>query len=338
VRNFREPISTGQTTERVPITSLLVGDSPRLNGEDDQHIQLLAASEQTLPPIIVHRQTMRVIDGMHRLRAAALKGESCIEISYFEGSEEDAFVTAVKANIAHGLPLSLNDRRAAAARIVATHPHKSDRSIAAITGLAPGTVGAIRRHVCSGEGGGEEGILARIGRDGRVRPLDTTERRRIAADVIAKDPDASLRMIAKIAGISPATARDVRERLRLGSNLMADGQVAGRARHSHAAKEKDLRHSGDRAPRDRASLLQALKKDPSLRFTERGRVLLRSLCARATGPDLEHDALRTLPPHSAYLVAELARRCAADWMNLADQVEQGLAACNTRGAMEVADS
>ena len=63
----------------VPVSSLLSGDSPRLAGENLEHVQLLAVV-QGLPPILVHRSTMRVIDGMHRLRAAKLRGDETIAV------------------------------------------------------------------------------------------------------------------------------------------------------------------------------------------------------------------------------------------------------------------
>src|ERR1051326_1883704 len=55
----------------VPLLSLLPADSPRLNGEDRAHILRLAETETPLPPILVDKRTMRVIDGMHRLMAAS---------------------------------------------------------------------------------------------------------------------------------------------------------------------------------------------------------------------------------------------------------------------------
>ncbi len=39
------------------------------------HARSLAQTEADLPPIVVHRTTTRVIDGMHRLTAAGLRGE-----------------------------------------------------------------------------------------------------------------------------------------------------------------------------------------------------------------------------------------------------------------------
>jgi hypothetical protein len=130
----------------VPVLALRPADSPRLNGEDKAHIARLAETETPLPPILVDRRTMRVIDGMHRLMAASLQGRETIEVIFFDGKEADVFLHAVKENVTHGLPLSRADRRAAAQRIIASHPHLSDRAIGQSTGLAAKTVAAIRRR------------------------------------------------------------------------------------------------------------------------------------------------------------------------------------------------
>jgi ParB-like chromosome segregation protein Spo0J len=60
--------------ERVSIESLAESGSPRLAGQNEEHARLLAESGLELPPIVVHRPTRRVIDGMHRLAAARLRG------------------------------------------------------------------------------------------------------------------------------------------------------------------------------------------------------------------------------------------------------------------------
>ena len=91
----------------------------------------------------------------------------CVEsevLVVIDGSEADAFVRAVQANIKHGLPLSLRDRKAAAARIVYSHPWWSNRAIASVTGLSPKTVAGIRRS--TGESAPGD---VRVGRDGRAR-------------------------------------------------------------------------------------------------------------------------------------------------------------------------
>src|SRR6266536_5847535 len=101
----------------VPVDNIRVAGSPRSTGEDLEHTRMLADVSARLPPIIVHRPTMRVVDGVHRLRAAQLCGRDEIEVRFFDGSEQEAFVLAVRTNVAHGMPLSLADRKAAAARI-----------------------------------------------------------------------------------------------------------------------------------------------------------------------------------------------------------------------------
>jgi len=88
---------------------------------------------------------MGIIDGVHRVQAAILRGQKEIDAEFVDGSSEDAFVLAVRVNVDHGLPLSLADRKAAAERILDTHPDWSDRAIAAAVGLSHKTVGAIRR-------------------------------------------------------------------------------------------------------------------------------------------------------------------------------------------------
>jgi ParB-like chromosome segregation protein Spo0J len=310
---------------RVQVRSLLAGVSPRLNGENDEHIQLLAASEAPLPPILVHRETMQVIDGMHRLRAAQLRGQESIDVEFFDGSRTEAFIGAVKANIEHGLPLTLADRQAAAERIIDSHPHCSDRWIAATTGLGAATVAAIRRR------NNPDGckVAARVGRDGRVRPLSSEDGRRVARDVIARNPEASLREIARVAGISPATVRDVRQRMRRGDDPVSPKRVSsGRGRRVTTVRQPRPEHGQSRSRgslRNPALLLQNLKRDPSLRFTDSGRALLRWLEARASGPAGWQDPIEAAPPHCAYLVAELARSCAEEWLRFARQLEQQLA-------------
>jgi hypothetical protein len=128
----------------VPISALVVDGSPRSAGADSGHIRLLAELSGTLPPITVHRPTMRVIDGMHRVRAAMLNGRSEIEARLLDCDENVAFVLAVKANVTHGLPLSQADRAAAAERIILDNPQWSDRAVAAAAGLSDKTVSRIR--------------------------------------------------------------------------------------------------------------------------------------------------------------------------------------------------
>ena len=131
-------------SEMVEIQELVFGDSPRSGGERPEHTARLLKCGVPLPPILVHRSSMRIIDGVHRVRAAQTQGAATIEAMMLDCSWESAFVVAVAANRGVGLPLSLEDRRSAAARIVLSHPQWSDRSIASLARLSAKTVCAIR--------------------------------------------------------------------------------------------------------------------------------------------------------------------------------------------------
>lgn len=303
----------------VPIRLLLPADSPRQVGEDAAHIRVLAESDAVLPPILVHRATMRVIDGMHRVAAARLRGYDTIEVTFFDGSEAEAFVLAVKANVTHGLPLSRPDREAAAARIIASRPRWSDRAIAAATGLAATTVATIRRRTITDD----QQADVRIGRDGRVRPVDGAEGRRLASLVIAARPDTSLREIARAAGISPATARDVRDRMHRGDDPVPPKLRVRRTRSELPRRRVETPpRTPSREEREPTSVLENLRQDPSLRFAESGRALLRWLAGHSIDPDDWRAFVEATPPHCANIVAGLARSYAKEWLDFASELDQ----------------
>jgi ParB-like chromosome segregation protein Spo0J len=299
------------STARVPVGSLEIWDSPRMSGINNDHVRALAESDVTLPPIIVQRSTMRVVDGLHRLRASALRGDEEIDVRLFDGGDDEAFVLAVQANVTHGLPLSLAERKAAAARIAESHPQWSDRAIGTATGLSHKTVGAIRRRAT----GGVYQLHARVRRDGRVRPVSGAAGRQAAGKLIAENPGASLRQIAQLAGISPGTVRDVRDRLRQHEDPVLPPQ----------------RHGGGRATGgpttalvDRASILRTLREDPSLRLTDRGRALIRLLNLDVLGTSDSRRLADSVPPHCVRTVVELAADRAKAWLDFAAQLERRL--------------
>ena len=301
--------------KRLPIESLLPADSPRLEGLDQEHVRVLAESPDESPPIVVHRASRRVIDGMHRLHAAVLHGATEIDVRLFDGDERDAFVLAVQANIVHGLPLSLADRNAAAARIITSYPEWSDRAIASRVGLAPKTVGSVRR--CSAQP--RSARTARRGLDGRIRPVSSTEGRLAASRILRERPNAPLREIAEAAGIAPSTAMDVRNRLVSGQHPVPNR----RQRHV-----KDLSLPGPDCTRPRPSAdtiestLQVVRADPSIRFNAAGRLLLRWLGARPPGQADWNRLVRSVPSHCADLVANLARRNADLLHEFAAELEE----------------
>jgi hypothetical protein len=309
-------------TVSLSITSLLLDDSPRQDGENGEHVRVLAESEEQLPPIIVHGQSMRVIDGTHRIRAAVMRGEEEIEAKIYHGTDENAFLLAVRMNIAHGLPLTRADRTAAAARIIRTHPQWSNRMIATATGLSAGTVGKVRRRSTVHNAQS----TTRVGKDGRVRPIDSAAGRLKAAELLAEKPIASIRAIAKEAEVSPSTVHNVRQRLRAGQEPALEQQ---RVRKSPATpRPPDIcppRQApggpGSAASADVATILVHLRGDPSLRFSDSGRSLLRWLDRYRVGMEGFNKIAEIVPDHCAGSVAKLARGYARIWTEVAAQLD-----------------
>jgi ParB-like chromosome segregation protein Spo0J len=323
---------TDALTAVVPVSvlSLKPADSPRLNGEDKAHIARLAETETPLPPILVQKKTMRVIDGMHRLMAASLQGRETIGVIFFDGSDADIFLRAVQENVTHGLPLSQADRRAAAERIIASHPHMSDRAIGHSVGLAAKTVAAIRKR--SSEEVPQSN--ARVGRDGRVRPLNSREGRQRAADLLAQQPQASLRDVARVSGIAPATVLDVRKRLERGEPPVpgkhpgngrtasgAEANADGDETSAPAVRFDPRSASPSTEPRDPAATVQKLLRDPSLRSSERGKGMLRLLSVNAVGAQELQDLAASVPLHCVATFVQLARQYAKMWQDFAMELD-----------------
>jgi hypothetical protein len=310
---------------RIPVGDLILSDSPRRSGENLDHVRALAESEDHLPPIIVHQPTMRVVDGMHRLRAARMRGETEIEARFFQGDEASSYVLAVRSNVAHGLPLSLADRKAAAARIIGLYPIWSDRAIASITGLAAKTVAALRKNIGqSGCPSAEDHHLdARLGRDGRVRPRNRAERRELAAKLIRENPHASLREIAKKAEISPETVRSVRAALgRADNSRLSKDSNSTEKRAASPDGLVAVNRTRDTSYKEITAALQALRADPSLRSTESGRVLLQLLSAAQALREHGHVLITGMPAHCMDRVSKIARECARAWYDFAEKTDR----------------
>jgi ParB-like chromosome segregation protein Spo0J len=293
----------------VPIAALLPADTPRLSGVDEQHVRVLADTEGTLPPILVHRPTMRVIDGMHRLHAALLKHQDEIEARFFHGTDEQAFLLAVEENATHGLPLSAAERRAAACRIIAAEPELSDRAVSAATGLSARSIATLRRRSTADI----PQLNTRIGADGRRRPLNGSAGRLRAARIIVGHPSASLREIARAADVSIGTAHDVRTRVRRGENPLPPGQPAPAPTRVSPPPARPIPPPSRTETRDSRTILQSLMNDPSLRYTNNGRDLLRWLRTHTITADTWPDLVEAVPPHCSEIVAELAHQCATTW-------------------------
>jgi ParB-like chromosome segregation protein Spo0J len=313
--------------EIVPLAAIRNSYTPRKNKANESHIQVLAQSPLPLPPILVHRDSMRVIDGVHRLRATELRGHSTIAARLFEGNDAEAFALAVHLNVTHGLPLTLSERKAAAQRVLASYPHWSDRSIGLIAGVSNKTVGKLRG--CATEEISQ--LNPRLGRDGKVRPVSPANGRHRAAEFLSTNPRASLREIARKAGVSVTTARDVRKRIDNGDNPLPDN-LAKKVGHSAApavtaanGAATPLANSSPgtrKHPEGRGrDLLQRLRNDPSVRSSERGRELLRLLSTVVVAITACNEFAEAAPTHCSGTFAEIARNNARAWQEIAEKFE-----------------
>ncbi|WP_093948545.1 hypothetical protein [Amycolatopsis vastitatis] len=77
----------------------------------------------------------------------------------------------------------------------------------------------------------------------------------------------------------------------------------------------------DEDPDGLAAILDSLGQDPAVKLTDSGRALLRWLASHALSPE-DTDVFDAVPPQYANLVADIARRNAAIWQELANIVER----------------
>lgn len=302
----------------VPIELLREGDYPRSDGIDQGHVELLSGLDGELPPILVHRPTMRIIDGVHRLNAARLRNDHTLDVVYFDGSEEEAFLLSVESNIRHGLPLSLKDRKRAAQRILRTFPEWSNRSIASRVGLDHKTVGSIRQR--QGDPAAQPGV--RVGLDGRVRPLDPADGRRRAQAEIIRNPRAPLRDIASLAGVSVETVRNVRGRMTPKADRPAAAVAASVPRPTARGEVRApaAAQTPSSGPSEIVATVESLKRDPAVRYSDDGRALVRWLESRLIHEE-DTDRVLRVPAHQKASVARAARMIAARWNEIARRLE-----------------
>jgi ParB-like chromosome segregation protein Spo0J len=298
-----------------------------------------------LPPILVQRNSLRVIDGTHRLEAAKARGERFIRARVINCADNAAYILAVRANTSHGLPLSRADRAASARRILGWHPDWSDCAIGINTGLSAKTVARIRRESADEI----QQFTKRLGRDGKRRPVTALEGRKRAAEYIAARPEASLREVARETDVSLGTVQDVRARMRRG----LDPVTASRGGRRLAAVERPaVRTAASRQPAPglpgppaaRTTLLPSgigprhgerparpplwprlapkLAGDPRLRYTEGGRALLRWMTAHMMDTGQWQEYADSVPSHWLDDISALAEQASEEWRSFAEHLRR----------------
>ncbi|HEY4332550.1 MAG TPA: ParB N-terminal domain-containing protein [Ilumatobacteraceae bacterium] len=206
--------TNGDTETTMQVDALRAGPSPR-EGLNLRHVGTLAELDGSWEPILVNRRTMEVIDGRHRLAAAKNLGHRTIAVTFFDGSDAEARLEAVRVNVRHGLPLTLSERNSAARNLLALFPSWSDRQMGGLCALSPRTIARIRSEQPAPEAtivSFPSGVTdKRLGKDGRQYPVAAGAQRIEIRRVLEEDPHASLRSVAARTGASPETVRSVRK-------------------------------------------------------------------------------------------------------------------------------
>ena len=308
----------GNQVQELPISHLRLGEGVRTGGLDEPHIELLMESVDSWPPIVVWGDDLVVVDGCHRVEAARRLGRYSVVATRFLGSPEEAFIEAVRRNVSHGLPLSVADRRRAARRVLARNPEWSDRRIASICGLSDKTVGRLRRA----SSGLIIGVERRVGRDGKVRPVQSGQVRERVKQALADNPGGSLRAIAAVAGASPETVRSVRASLRDGEPLGFGGGPAEAAAPKREILSRTVLSVLTRCeePADPMERCSDWVSDRALTASCDGTRFVQWFASTEVS-DEWHDFVWTVPLGRIYEVVDEARRRAAAWTSFASLLE-----------------
>lgn len=314
----------------VPISALLPSLYLRELGTSHAHVQLLAdaAESSALPPILVQQRNHRVIDGMHRLAAAKLRGEKSIKARFVDCADEEALFLAIKSNTLHGLPLSRADRISGAKRILASHSDWSDRAVASVAGISARTVAVLRNRSADNIRSFEK----RLGRDGKRRPVTGTDGRRRAAEYLNTHPGASLRQVARETDVSLGTVHNVLQLIRSGIDPVVSPpespaeQFAGRSATDAIPKRPLLtsitstRSANDARQLSWASIQSKLVNDPSLRYTEGGRAFLRWMALHAMQAEQWREFAEAIPARWVGDISVIADNMAIEWQMFAERL------------------
>jgi ParB-like chromosome segregation protein Spo0J len=314
----------------VPIGSLVHGFHLRHEGTDIAHVRLLAdaAGSVELPSILVQKRGSRIIDGMHRIEVAKLRGEWHIAARIVDCTDDEALVLAIKSNTLHGLPLTRADRISSAKRILGAHADWSDRAVAGITGLSAKAIASLRN--CSI--GDTQFDGKRLGRDGKRRPIMPAEGRRRAAEYINAYPEASLREVARETDVSLGTAHDVRERIRRGADHAAGAPVrplepvagtpAPAATTVSPSPVRVIQGAGGRHAHRLAwpMISGKLAADPALRYTDGGRAFLRWMAMHSMQADEWREFIDAIPQHWLEDVSRTAAAMSEEWRQFAERL------------------
>lgn len=139
-----------QTTLPLADIQIDVSLQPRVAGLNADHVRALQETPDTWPPLLVVRRGGQcvLLDGFHRYAAAQNLGLENVPATVIPPPDDGDLATlAFAANLAHGMPLSLADKRTRAERLLTEQSDVSNMEIARQVALSPTTIAAIRERL-----------------------------------------------------------------------------------------------------------------------------------------------------------------------------------------------
>lgn len=121
--------------------------SPRDHQPDSAQVDAYAEILDELPPIVVQRDTLVVIDGAHRVAAAWKALRWSIPVIEIDVTDDELADEACRANVKHGIQLTATERRKAAWDMLKRHPNWSLARVREWTGAGMRVVSDVRQEL-----------------------------------------------------------------------------------------------------------------------------------------------------------------------------------------------
>lgn len=199
-----DKVGTGEVVI-LDAATLKSGPKVRADRIDLDNVAMLEPVIEQCPPITVNYPSLTIIDGHHR-QVAATRRKLTIRAVLVSLSDAEVFEQAVRANVTHGLTLTISERKSNAGRMVKDYPDWSDRRIAEACGLSNHTVSDLRpKPARSGGSAAHLNAPRREATDGKRYPADPAAQRAAVDAELKANPEAPARQVARKTGASPAT-------------------------------------------------------------------------------------------------------------------------------------
>jgi N6-adenosine-specific RNA methylase IME4 len=167
------------TRRRLPISGLRLEVVKRVRRNVNRDVVERYAEARregaTFPPIVVFHEsetdTYWVADGLHRVESAKEAGQTEVDVEIRPGTERDALLSAVSANLKHGLPMTKEDQKHTATILLNDPEWREwgDREIGRHCGLDGKTVAELRRGLSA-----EFPQMRKFTRKGKTHRMKTT--------------------------------------------------------------------------------------------------------------------------------------------------------------------